>query len=418
MIRHRARRAFLLVAVVSLVAGCTTSVDGSAVKTAGGPPAGTVDVALLDPGNYSTKPVAPMGVAGNPGKGSLLDAQRMADFVIGPWEVDPTLVTKNPFGFSGGAMPLQSDALEVVMVPDAAQAGYRHQFLNGYASYREAKGQKKLFNVLLRMADPESASAAAREMAKATLDKPVELVPPVTKSAMPIPGHPEANAVSQSFFDSAEERVNWNVVDSFAAHGPYVLMQRASVTSPSLNPPDVAAGLAAAAGLVAKTIDLQGPRIDGFTPTDPAQFVNLPRDPSGLLAKALPVPKGSANVNNNATWGAHAMLHYQDEPLVSAKVFGDAGVDVAVVGVGWVYQARDPAGAGIVADDANRLLASGGATPVDPVPNLPDSRCFKYSDGGFVCVATAGRYEFEESDFQLNDVYQRTAAQYTLLAAK
>jgi hypothetical protein len=315
-------------------------------------------------------------------------------------------------------MPLQSDALESVMAPEAAQAGYRHEFLNGYASYREANGQKKLFNVVLRMADPESASAAAREMGKATLDEPLEFVPPVTKSAMPIPGHPEASAVSYSFFDSAEEKLNFNVVDSFAAHGPYVLMQRASVVSASLTAPDVAAGLAAAAGLIAKAIDLQGPRIDGFTPTDPAQFVNLPRDPSGLLAKAVPVPKGSANVNNNATWGVHAMLHYQDEPLVSAKVFGDAGVDVAVVGVGWVYQARDPAGAGIVADDATRLLTSTGATPVDPVPNLPGSHCFRFSDGGFFCVATAGRYEVEQKDFQLNDVYQRTAAQYILLTAK
>ncbi|HEX7824652.1 MAG TPA: hypothetical protein VF477_07125, partial [Mycobacterium sp.] len=264
MIRHRARRVFLLVAVVALVAGCTTVVDGSAVKTAGGPPAGTVDVALLDPGNYPTKPKPPMGVAPNPVTGSLLDAQRMADFALGPWEVDPTLTARNPFGFSTGAMPIKSDALEAVTSKEAAQAAYQHDFINGYADYRQVEGQKKLFNVVLRMPDAESASAAAREMAKAILDKPVELVPPVTKSAMPIPGHPEANAVSESFADTSA-KLNWNVIDSFTAHGPYVLMQRAMVTSPSFNAADVAAALNTAAGLVAKTVDLQGPRIDGFT---------------------------------------------------------------------------------------------------------------------------------------------------------
>jgi hypothetical protein len=58
-------------------------VDGSAVKAAGGPAPGTVDVALLDPGNYPTKPLPPRGVAGTPFEGKLLDAQRMADFVVG-----------------------------------------------------------------------------------------------------------------------------------------------------------------------------------------------------------------------------------------------------------------------------------------------------------------------------------------------
>jgi hypothetical protein len=267
------------------------------------------------------------------------------------------------------------------------------------------------------MPDPESASAAAREMAQTFLATPSSLTPPAPKSPMAIPGHPEANAVSHTFADS--DKLNWNVIDSFAAHGPFVLMQRASVTSPSLNAPDVAAGLDAAAGLVAKTIELQGPRIDGFTPTDPAQLPNVPRDPTGLLAKALPVPKGAGNVNNNATFGGYGLLHYMDDPVTSAKTLSAAGVDVAVHGDDFVLQARDAAGAIALADAQVKTSIGPDATTADPVPNLAGSRCLKFTgDGGFWCVATADRYEFEVSGAQLNDVHQRMAAQYIMLTAK
>jgi hypothetical protein len=417
MRHHKTRPALLLMAVAVLVAGCTTVVDGSAVKTAGGPSPGTVDVALLNPGNYPTKPQPPMGVAGSPATGALLDAQRMADFVLGPWDIDPALVARIPLGASAGSMPLKTDALEVVASPEVAQAGYRHDFISGYADHRKVQGQKAFLNVVLRMPDPQSASAAAREMAQAFLVAPSLLTPPPPKSPMSIPGHPEANAVRQTFLGG--DQLNWNVIDSFAAHGPYVLMQRASVTSASLDAPDVTAGLDAAAGLVAKAIELQGPRIDGFTPTDPAQLPNVPRDPTGLLAKALPVPKGAGNVNNKATFGGYGLLHYMDDPVASAKTLSAAGVDVAVHGDDFVLQARDAASARALADAQLKTSTGPDATTADSVPNLPGSHCLKFSgDGGFWCVATADRYEFEVSGAQLNDVHQRVAAQYIMLVGK
>lgn len=408
MTRYCGTRAASLLAVAAvLVAGCSTVVDGNAVRAAGGPPPGTVDVTLLDPGNYPTKPLPPMGVAGTPAIGALLEAQRMADFVVGPWEVDPALLTGYRFSGSHGAMPLKTNALEAVVSDEAAQVGYRHNFVSGYVDSRHVKGQKVLFNIVLRMADPESASAAAREMAQATLDNPPDSTAPTPMSPMPIPGHPDASAVSHSFPEYGSTRT-WNVVESFIAHGPYVLVQKAQ----SIENSDIAAAL------VAKTIEVQGPRIDQFTPTDIAELPNLPRDPSGLLAKALPVAPDDGNVNSNATFGRYGLLHYMTDPPVAAKMFDDAGVDVAVNAYDWVTQTRDAAGAAAVADDALKSFAGTGGTPVDPVPNMPDSRCLNLGDRGFWCVATADRYEFEVASFQLKDVHQRTAAQYILLTAK
>jgi hypothetical protein len=395
---------FLAVAAVT-AAGCSTLVNGSAVRAAGGPPPGTVDVTLLDPGNYPTKPLAPMGAAGTPATGALLDAQRMADFVVGPWEVDPALAAAYPFAFSPGAMPLKSDALDAVLTADAAQAAGQHNYVNGYASARQVAGQKLLFNIVLRMADPDSAAAAAHDMAQATLDHPPQSTAPVTMASIPVPGHADANAVSHSFPQYGGNHT-WNVVESFTSHGPYVLVQ----TAQSTDTIDVAAGL------VAKTLDLQGPRIDQFKPTDPAQFPTLPRDPSGLLAKSLPVPAKAGNVNNNATFGQYGALHYQVDATASAKVFADTAVDTAVSANDWVFHARDAAGATAVADSA--VKQTQGA-PAEPVPNMPGSHCLTLgNNAGFWCVGTADRYEFEVSANQLHDAHQQMAAQYILLTAK
>jgi hypothetical protein len=395
---------FLAVAAMT-AAGCSTVVDGNAVRAAGGPPPGAVDVTLLDPGNYSTKPLAPMGAAGTPGAGALLNAQRMADFVIGPWEVDPALAAAYPFAFSPGAMPLKSGALNAVLGDEAARAGAQHNYVNGYASARQAAGQKLLFNIVLRMADPDSAAAAVKDMAQATLDHPPQSTAPVTMAPIPIPGHADANAISHSFPEYGGNHI-WNVVESFTAYGPFVLVQTAQST----------ATMDEAAGLVAKALDLQGPRIDQFTPTDPAQFPTLPRDPSGLLAKSLPVPAKAGNVNNYATFGQYGALHYQIDPATSAKVFADAGVDTAISANDWVFQARDAAGATAVADASLKQIQG---AQVDPVPNMPGSHCVQLAGNqGFWCVGTADRYEFEVSASQLRDAHQQMAAQYILLTAK
>jgi hypothetical protein len=90
--RRSARWRAGCVAVASmLVAACTTVVDGVAAKAPGGPPPGAVDVALLDTGNYPTRPQPPLGKAGTRFRGGVIEAARMAGSVVGPWEIDSRL---------------------------------------------------------------------------------------------------------------------------------------------------------------------------------------------------------------------------------------------------------------------------------------------------------------------------------------
>ena len=220
-----------------------------------------------------------------------------------------------------------------------------------------------------------------------------------------IPGHPEAVASAYTF-TTYDNKQLWFVVDSFTAHGSYVLQQRAELVD----------GAEAATRLVGSALDLQQPRVDAFVPTDPAQLANLPRDPTGLLAKTLPVPADKATVNDNLTLGSHGGLLYEVDPVAAAKQYADSGVDVVVHADAWVSQARDHAGAVALAPAA--AASPDASKPVAAVPNLPGSACEQYTDGGLIsCTAIAGRYLLQVSSRQLKDVHQKAAAQYMLLAS-
>lgn len=91
MSRRAARCAMSMAAVAVITASCTTAVSGDPRRAPGGPPPGAADIALLDVGNYPVAPRPPLGTATNPAIGARLDAIRMADYVVGPWQVDPAI---------------------------------------------------------------------------------------------------------------------------------------------------------------------------------------------------------------------------------------------------------------------------------------------------------------------------------------
>src|SRR3984893_6269400 len=91
--------AFVSVALLS--AACSTAVDGSTVKQSSAPPSPTVDISKLDVGPYPTQPRQPLGVTGDPLRRVLVEAQRTANNIVGPWEVDSTVTGWLGFGAMG-----------------------------------------------------------------------------------------------------------------------------------------------------------------------------------------------------------------------------------------------------------------------------------------------------------------------------
>lgn len=395
----------MLATMVMVAAGCTsTTVTGSAAPESGFTPGDAVP-ALLNPGNYPTKPHKPYGGAGE--AGLIVEGQRMADYVVGPWEVDPALI-----GIDQGTTLVWKDttALANNLFGDIRGGiAAAHNFVVGFSSQRSTKppGQiKTLGNVVLRFPTPADATAAAAELGAPT--PPPAGIGQSPEVPFPVPGHPESTAVTYTRGDGTAS------VMSFTAHGVYVFFVAAAAQG---------GDVATAATLASKMIDLQGPRIDGFTPTTPDKFADLPLDPGGLAARTLPPAKTDRQTVYQGVWGAYASLHYSTEPVKSAAANAEAGVSRWVYLKSMVWETKDPDGAkkflgALLAKDPDD-----SAKPTGGVPGLPAAKCFSDnsedpSQPSFACYFAVDRFVVNVASRQNVDVQQQAAAQYLMLTAK
>lgn len=146
-------------AAVSLLAGCTTVTNGDASRDPAFKPGDAV-VSLLNPGNYPTAPKPGPAVKPGAETGRIFDAERMAEYVVGPWEVDPQLldVDATSTGLWLDAKPLSSVADDIAK---------KHQFIYGFGSARGAGAHadhpRGIQNAVLRFPNPDAAAAAAAE---------------------------------------------------------------------------------------------------------------------------------------------------------------------------------------------------------------------------------------------------------------
>jgi hypothetical protein len=166
--------------------------------------------------------------------------------------------------------------------------------------------------------------------------------------------------------------------------------------------------------LIAKTIDLQGPRIDQFRATDPAEFADISVDPTGLLARTLPVPETQATVVQNTTYEQRGALHFQSDPSRSSTLFTQTGMDLVAMAKTNVYQTKDAAAAAKIVDGFFAEVQP-TSKPANGVRNLDGSRCLQLEDKSFYCLAAADRYAIETSGPTLLDTQQQVAAQYVML---
>jgi hypothetical protein len=188
------------VCLAGLVA-CSSSVTGKAVKAP--QPVGSADavVVLMNTGPYATAAGRPLGAAGdNPMSRGVLEAHRIAEYVVAPWEVDPAL---HAFGglidtaLSGPMATAQMIADNGVLEAPLAEVAGAHGFISGFSTARvttqtgpESGG---LINAVLRFPDPAAAAAAASEMA--AKNSPPFGAPP----GRPVPIRDFPNGAAQAF---------------------------------------------------------------------------------------------------------------------------------------------------------------------------------------------------------------------------
>ncbi|AGB27044.1 hypothetical protein Mycsm_06943 (plasmid) [Mycobacterium sp. JS623] len=406
-----ARTTSVLLAIALAGAGCTPIVDGHAHRDRGF----TADSAipgLLRPGNYPTTPSRPLGTADQEGRnGTVIEAQRLAGYVVGPWEVDPTLLhavvtetyaLKNAKALSG-------------LLPDPVQfLAERHHFVLGFSSDRttsiesggQAGGAKGLTNSVWEFASPDDARAAADDISQQP--PPAALYPNGQVSPHSVPGYPQARARAGTLTDGT------STVESFTPHGKYVIYNYSRIQKGDSDE---------TAELIAKILDLQLPRLDEFPATDPAQFGTLPVDSNGVLQRTLPVARENLTIQNGV-FEPRAALHFQGAPVVSAKLFADSGMQVQGVGdAAAVYSTPDAAAAKTLFDGLTRdITADADFIPLPPADGLPSTTvCSGKSKTDplslYQCLLTAGRYVAVVLATHPEELRQKSAAQYLMLTA-
>ena len=412
-----------VVCLAILLAGCSTTVSGTEEKESGPAPT-VVQPALLDHGNYPAKPRPPLGNVKTASDGRLLEGDRMANNVVLPYEVDPSLIKSQQMATRTmtDAPALSSDLPDPV--PAAADA---HGFIVGFSTGRLSVGKpyKELINLVMEFPDAGAATAAAGEMAAkyanpAPLDQQSGIPAWGGKPNQPfgIPRHPEAlGSTSTNTLDPEYGSGAADVVSAFTAHGQYVLFQTASSAD----------NVGTSAELVAHTLDMQEALIDRFMPAAPAQFAGLAADPTGLLAKTLPPPPDVTDVNQNAVYEPRAYLHLADEPARLADAFKATGVQAVSIGMTTVYQAIDAAAAQSLADTEVSITTNSQAAaqsfnkPIAGIDGYPAAKCFTtdnhYAMWKSYCVAPADRYLIEALGQQDQDTRQLVAAQYLILTS-
>jgi hypothetical protein len=401
------RIALAALTIALLLTACGGTVDGTAMK--GTTPA--VDPSALDPGSYPTSPRAALGPAGSDEVGRLVEGRRMAGFVVGPWQADPTLTQ---IGAAPAKVVAHRNEITQVVWPSMMARFPSLPLVSGLVSERTSAspGDSTLLrNAVVQYPFPETAAKAAAGLADGALNLVDHgggptLTEPVR--AVPIPGHPEATGVLIRRVEGTSSVHELTVV---SARGAYMLIQVVQFTTPER-----------AAELAGRVLDLQVPLIDTFVPTAPKPLATLPLDPSGLLARTVPLKPGQGDTMSDADYDAQGAMQLEDNPIEAGRALRDAGVDTVAVSQTTVYQARDPEGAQRLAETfGDDIEVTRAAQPAAEVPGIAGSRCVRTEGaGGLIsqhwCIGTYERFTFKAVARELDSAHQQMAAQYLMLS--
>lgn len=210
----------------------------------------------------------------------------------------------------------------------------------------------------------------------------------------------------------------YDAVQSWTTHGEYLM--RTYVSDGLATPPDHIPLLE----FTRTILDEQVRRLDSYQPTPADRLSEVPADIDGLLDRALPYPEPGSYDDPTGVFPARVFLHLDARPDLAARAFEDSGVDLVARGDSLVYRAADAAG-------AERLLGAlaGQHTDMDrtdaPAGTPPVTRCVQELAGTAAsprtyrltrCYLTYDSYVAAVDAYQPQDLTQRIAAQYLLLA--
>ncbi|MEV6337467.1 hypothetical protein AB0M12_22440 [Nocardia vinacea] len=393
-------RPFLCVLVATAVAA-TTAGCGSDDHTTN---TSTIDISKLDSGNY---PIVPRDIEAirTAKTGPALEAIRIGNSTPLPLDVDGRYSFQRLTNTDRRVTPTSTPTIfslsdqEVAESTDGLIAGWDS---SGERRKRLSLGRQANIS-LLRFSSAEQTEAAVRRLADRQSEN-------LTGDSVQVPGFPQA-------------RAKWSVgkkyLDAWLTHDTMALYLH--IEDPLSEP----AELAPLTDFAQKYFKKQFEMLATYSPTPADRFGSLPIDVDGLLSRTLPLEEKERidkNYDNSMVLPGQAALHFENLPGLTKAAFDDAGVDLVSFSSTRVFRARD-------AKSATRLLAafadrdSDGYRKIDSPSNMPSAQCFDYKDTKTttsryppVCFFAYDRYVARVTGHNPQELYQRTAAQYKLLA--
>lgn len=396
----------------SALAACSTDgqpAPGSSAASSASSAAPSVDLAALDPGAYPTEPRAPFGVADD-SQLVQVEAQRMAQFIVVPFEVDPDLTVPD----KPNAPVTSRRNLEQHITADAATIPANDQLLGGFSTIfttpsTERDNPRGLHNMVLRYETTADARAAAQQLAQVSARQQ-------NSSVTSLAGLDGTYAIKTT-------RSEKSYLTTYTPHGVYVIYEFASslaANSDQLEP------------MVRKAISLQSALIDQF-PRTPTAAENAARgnrgfqppkvDENSILIYALPYTDtemengitGRPQQSMRAVYGPRGLSHYSSDPASTFNDLRAAGSTANALERSIVYRADTE-------EQATTLAATSSADDqeIDAPPGLPTANCSAESsaDGRYTiyhCKVQVGRYVGHVQSPNKTDAYQQAAAQYLIL---
>jgi hypothetical protein len=380
-VNRRLTAAAALVTVGLLTAACAQSVTGTAV------PDPSSSLADLNTGGFST---TPRKVTTSPAQQRVLAANLLADKMVFPWSIDSALTNEQ---LNTNAL-VQPSNLSLTVDQTTLASLTTRGILYGYTSARADTANpttKALIIGLWRMTDDAAAKGAVNDERTRYSSRLVSL-----------PGKP----------DTVAARLN-DSIESMTAIGPLLVYVWAKA-------PDVATQT----DYVNRTIDAQRTMLNGFTAPDLSGVSQLPADRDSIVSYTVE-PEPIAEGRFEPEYGfktAHAQLHNDDEPIQSAQLFDESGMDLVGIGRNHVYRFRDEAGAQHLMDAWMDLIAKRDGAQRATVTGLPAAKCYTFNISSGVtkqpytsCYVTVGRYMSEYSDPNADKAEQVTSAAYLVL---
>ena len=381
-------------AVTAVLAGC--SIDGQPSSATLTDPAVQVDA--LDTGDYPTRARAPFGRAvTDPAR---VEATRMAQYVLAPFEVNPAL--------THGQWPIgefdDAEGIGRSVTPAAADVPANAGFVTGYVTTADngdanvGAARHLLRHAVLKYRSPADAAAAAEQMSTAVAR--VDKLPIGT-----LDGAPGTRTVIQDFGAST-------AILAVTAYDSYVFFDQYYGPTTQFRSGESLVRMANA-------ITQQKTFIDKFTPTPDGETPLI--DPDALLIYALPFTAAYLRANpgspdRGAVYGPRGIAHTSNDPATDFEVLTKVGSDATAVESSAVFRADTAEGARTYVDSFLGSSRAKGWTDADSPPGFPTATCQKHpTSQAHSCALTVGRYGAQVIGNTTTDAHQQASAQYLIL---